>query len=110
MIQEALSSYTFDPALGAELHVCVTIKGFNQLAIIQKIMERKGQKSLGLTANDNASMRRYSTGKILLTDLDRGCLDDAMLVAGAPGIDCLEPYHVAVKDHCLAYTAGPEFK
>ena len=63
MIEEALSTFTFDPALGAELHVFVTIKGFNQLAIVQKIMERKGEKSLGLTANDNASQRRYSTGK-----------------------------------------------
>lgn len=110
MLQEALSTYALDQTLGADLQVCVTIKGFNQLAIVRKIMERKGQKSLGLTANDNASQRRYSTGKILFTNLDRVRFDDGMLVADAPHIDCLEPYHVAVKDQCLAYTAGPEFK
>lgn len=55
MIQEALSAYTLDQTLGAGLHVSVTIKGFNQLAIVRKIMERKGQKSLGLTATDNAT-------------------------------------------------------
>jgi hypothetical protein len=110
VIQDALSTYTVDQSLGADLHVFVTIKGFNQLAIVQKIIERKGQKSLGLTASDNASQRRYSTGKILLTDLARSCFDDAMLVAGAQGIDCLEPYHVAMKDARLAYTAGDQFK
>ncbi len=110
MIEEALSTFTLDEQLGSGLHVFVTIKGFNQLAIVQKIMERKGEKSLGLTASDNASQRRYSTGKILLTDLDRCCFDDAMLVAGAQGIDCLEPYHVAIQDQRLAYTAGPQFK
>ena len=110
MISEALSNYSLDQTLGAELPVFVTIKGFNQLAIVQKIIERKGQKSLGLTANDNASLRRYSTGKILLTDLARSYFDDALLVAGAPSIECLEPYHVTLKEPCLAYTAGPEFK
>ncbi len=110
MIAEALSTYTLDQALGTGLHVSVTIKGFNQLAIVQKIIERKGQKSLGLTANDNASLRRYSTGKILLTDLDREAFDDTMLVADRQSIDCLEPYHVAIKDQWLAYTAGAEFK
>lgn len=110
MLQEDLATYTLDQTLGAELQVFVTIKGFNQAAIVQKIMERKGEKSLGLTASDNASQRRYSTGKILMTDLDRGCFDDALLLVGAPSIDCLEPYHVAVKEPCLAYTAGPEFK
>lgn len=110
MIQEDLSTYAFDKELGAGLHVFVTIKGFNQLAIVQKIMQRKGQKSLGLTASDNVSERRYSTGKILLTDLDRCCLDESMLAANAQSIDCLEPYHVAIQDPCFAHTAGPEFK
>ena len=110
MLHEDLATYTLDETVGTDLCVSVTIKGFNQLAIVRKIMERKGEKSLGLTANDNASLRRYSTGKILLTDLARPCFDDAMLGADSTSINCLEPYHVAVKDQYLAYTAGPEFK
>ena len=110
MIEEAISTYTIDQELGVGMPVFVTIKGFNQLAIVQKIIERKGQKSLGLTANDNASQRRYSSGKILLTDLDRNDFNDAMLVDKEQCIDCLEPFHITTRDQCLAFTAGPEFK
>ena len=108
MIHEAVATYTYDRTLGADLQVIVSIKGFNQLAIVQKIIERKGQKSFGLTANENASTRRYSTGKLLLTDLDRAGFDETLLT-DAPSIDCLEPYHVAIQGQQMAYTAGPQF-
>lgn len=109
MRQEDLSTYAIDQTLGADMHVCVTIKGFNQLAIVRKIIERKGQKSLGLTASDNASQRRYSTGKILLTDLDRASFAETMLADATQHIESLEPYHVAIQEPCLAYTAGDKF-
>lgn len=105
-----LSDFTISDALGRNLYAFVTIKGFNQLAIVKKIIERKGKKSLGLTAASNASERRYATGNILLTTLDQERLDETTLADSVQRIDCLEPYHVAINGRSIAYTAGPQFK
>lgn len=110
MIEELLSAYTLDKELGADLHLFVTIKGFNQLAIVRKIIERKGQKSFGLSASSDANKRRYSTGQILLTDLNRCRFDDAIFETGRQSITCLEPYHLAIHEQRIAVTAGYEFK
>ena len=108
MSQEYLSDYIYDEELGRELNVFVTIKGFNQLAIVEKIMARKGQKSMGLTAVTNVRERCYSSGKIVFTDLDRPRFDEVMLRQSPHVITCLEPYHLAIEETRLAYTAGPQ--
>ncbi|MEM8925921.1 MAG: hypothetical protein AAGD35_20645 [Actinomycetota bacterium] len=104
-----VAEYTVDPELGRDASVYITIKGFNQQAIVRKIIERKGKKTLGLTAADDASKRRYSTGRIVFTTLDMDALDDEQLDAFA-GIECVEPYHLAVDGGQIAYTAGDRFE
>ena len=103
--QENVSDYTVDDDLGRSHLVYVTIKGFNQQAIVAKIIQRKGQKSLGLTAVENTSQRRYSSGKILFTDLGIDAFTDELVDTG-DAVDSVEPYHLAFSGDLLAYTAG----
>lgn len=110
MIEEFLSEFSVDSSLASTFNACVTIKGFNQLAIVQKIIERKGKKNLGLTSVDDVKKRSYSNGKILVTDLARSKLDEAMLFESNTVIDCIEPYHVAINEASLAYTDGYRFQ
>lgn len=107
-IVDQVAEYTVDPTLGREASVFITIKGFNQQAIVRKIIERKGKKTLGLTAADDTSKRRYSTGRIVFTSLGMDVLDDEQL-AGFGGIECVEPYHLTVQGSRVAYTSGDRF-
>ncbi|MEM9653658.1 MAG: hypothetical protein AAGA65_16320, partial [Actinomycetota bacterium] len=104
-LHEDISNYTVDDQLGRTELVYITVKGFNQTAIVAKIIDRKGNKSLGLTSVTNTSQRRYSSGKIWFTDLDlTDFTDDAM--ASGDTIDSVEPYHVAFSGDLTAFTAG----
>ncbi|MEM9135456.1 MAG: hypothetical protein AAF962_19720 [Actinomycetota bacterium] len=107
-IVDHVADYTVDPTLGRDASVFITIKGFNQQAIVRKIIERKGKKTLGLTAADDTSKRRYSTGRIVFTTLGMDALDDEQL-AGFGGIECVEPYHLTVQGSRVAYTSGDRF-
>ncbi len=107
-IVDHVADYAVDPDLGRGASVFITIKGFNQQAIVRKIIERKGKKTLGLTAADDTSKRRYSTGRIVFTTLDMDALDDDRL-ATFDGIECVEPYHLTVQGSRVAYTSGDRF-
>ncbi len=104
-----VADWVEDPSLGRDASVFITIKGFNQQAIVRKIIERKGRKSLGLTAVDDTSKRRYSSGRIAFATLDMDALDDDRL-ASFDAIDCVEPYHLAVWGDRVAYTSGDRFE
>lgn len=108
-ILDDVSEYVVDSELGRDASVFITIKGFNQQAIVRKIIERKGRKTLGLTAVDDASKRRYSTGQVVFTRLDMDELDDEQL-ARFDGIECVEPYHLSERGAQVAYTAGDRFQ
>lgn len=104
-IRENVADYQIDDELGSTALVYLTIKGFNQQAIVDKIIERKGKKSLGLTAVDDTRKRRYSAGRILFTHLGIDAFTDELL-GTADSIESVEPYHLASAGDLLAYTAG----
>lgn len=106
---ENVADYELDLNTGSSTPVYLAIKGFNQQAIVRKIVERKGLKSLGLTAVDDTTKRRYSTGCILFTDLARESVGDDLLATGQ-AIEAVEPYHVATQGELLAWTAGNRFE
>jgi hypothetical protein len=101
-----ISSFDQDEQLGADHQVFVAIKGFNQLAIVAKIIERKGVKAYGLTATTNVANRRYSSGVIALTKLDRDSFGDHTL---GTTLDCIEPYEIDVRGDSMAATSGYRF-
>lgn len=107
-LTDDVADYQVDPGLGRDAKVFITIKGFDQQAIVRKIIERKGKKTLGLTAADDASKRRYSTGRVVFTDLSMDALDDEQL-AGFDGVECVEPYHLTVQGPRVAFTSGDRF-
>ncbi|MEL7157363.1 MAG: hypothetical protein AAFN30_12285 [Actinomycetota bacterium] len=104
-----VAGYEVDADLGRDASVFITIKGFNQQAIVRKIIERKGQKTLGLTAADDASKRRYSTGRVVFTELGMDALSDELL-ADLDAIECVEPYHLTERGSQVAFTSGDRFQ
>jgi hypothetical protein len=103
---ESINDYEYDDDLGRDLRVWLVIKGFNQLAIVQKIIERNGSKAYGLTATTNVSERKYSNGQIVLTDLNLDHFDKKTLATSTLRISCIEPFDLAIHDACVAYTSG----
>ena len=101
-----IASFEYEATLAQHRPVFVALKGFGQLAIVEKIIERKGNKRFGLTAVTNVADRRYSTGLIALTRLDGESFDEATL---AVHLECTEPYEIAVDGDRLAYTSGYRF-
>ncbi len=101
-----IASFDYDASLAQDRPVFVALKGFGQLAIVNKIIERKGNKRFGLTAVGNVADRRYSTGLIALTRLDAESFDEGTL---AVHLECTEPYEIAVDGDRLAYTSGYRF-
>lgn len=101
-----IASFDYDESLAEERRVFVVVKGFGQLAIVKKIIERKGNKQFGLTAVTNVTERQYSTGLIALTRLDGASFDESTL---GIHLECIEPYEIAVDGDLLAYTSGYRF-
>ncbi|KAA3647835.1 MAG: hypothetical protein DWQ07_02290 [Chloroflexi bacterium] len=102
-----ISTFEYDESLASDRNVFVAIKGFGQLAIVKKIIERKGAKAYGLTSVTDVSQRRYSSGLIAYTNLERNVFDDATLDFS---MECTEPYEIDVLDNRLAVTSGPRFR
>ena len=101
-----IGEFDDDESLAAQRSAFLVLKGTGQLAIVKKIIERNGNKRYGLTAVTNVSERRYSTGRIALTPLDRDSFDEPTL---AIHLECTEPYEIAVDGDRLAYTSGYRF-
>ena len=101
-----IDGFEYDDSLATQRRVFVVLKGTGQLAIVEKIIERKGNKRYGLTAVTNVAERRYSEGLIALTGLDRDTFDEDTL---AIHLASTEPYEIAVDGDRLAYTSGYRF-
>lgn len=92
--------------LASDYRVFLVIKGFNQSAIVRKIIERKGNKAFGLSSLSDITKRRYSKGLIGLASLNAMSLDDSVFECR---IESTEPFDVDVFGNLLAYTAGSSF-
>jgi hypothetical protein len=101
-----VSTFQYDDSLGRRLNAFVVVKGFNQLAIVAKIIRRKGNKSYGLTSVDRVSQRRYSDGHIAFTSLDTDEFGEDTLELA---LDSTEPFEIDLHDGQLIHTAGPGF-
>jgi hypothetical protein len=102
-----VSTFQYDDSLGRRLNAFVVIKGFNQLAIVDKIIRRKGNKSYGLTSVDRVSQRRYSDGHIAFTSLDTDTFGEHTLELA---LVSTEPFEIDLHEGQLACTAGPGFE
>jgi hypothetical protein len=100
---ENLLDYSYDETVGRQLNVLIVIKGFNQLAIIKKIIERKKSRNYSLTAANNISQRIYYRGTIVETCLDRNNFSSTILNEKKIKINCLEPYSISIKHNKFAY-------
>lgn len=98
-----VSQFQTEADLASGQGVFLILKGFNQLAIVEKIIKRKGNKSLGLTANDDVAKRKYSSGCIAYISLgsDRLTADDLHRK-----LECTEPFDAHINHDLLAYTNG----
>ena len=101
-----IARFDYDSSLAQDWPVFIALKGFGQLAIVDKIIERKGNKRFGLTAVGNVADRRYSTGLLALTRVDADSFDEGTL---SVHLECTEPYEIAVDGDRLAYTSGYRF-
>ncbi len=101
-----VSTFAEDAELGTDLDAFLVVKGFNQLAIVAKIIERKGNKAYGLTSITDVTARRYSEGLVAHTSLSLDSFDDRSL---ASRLECTEPFEVAMDTNRLAVTAGFRF-
>jgi hypothetical protein len=92
------------------LEVLLIIKGFHQLAIVAKIIARKGNRSLGLTVADDASMRMYSLGVIAQLTLPLTSFEEQDLSSAIWRVDCAEPFDADVCNAKLAFSTGSEVR
>lgn len=101
-----VAAFDYDASLGVDRRAFIVLKGFNQLAIVKKIVERKGNKTFGLTAVTNVTERRYSQGLVAFASLGTEAFDGDAL---APRLECTEPFEVSVRGDDLAVTSGYRF-
>lgn len=101
-----VSVFEYDETLAHDRQAFVVVKGFGQLDIVAKIIQRQGSKSFGLTAVNNVAERRYSKGRIALASLDTDAFDELTL---QQALTCTEPFEVMVQDGQMAFTAGYQF-
>jgi hypothetical protein len=106
MIDISLFKYAED--LTNDLEIILIIKGFNQLAITEKIIARKGDRSHGLTAIDNAALRKYSSGVIARLALSSSSITEQHLDSAIWRVDCLEPFDADICNSTFAFATGSE--
>lgn len=105
-----ISQFSYVPDLVNGLEVILIIKGFDQLAIVEKIIARKGDRRQGLTAANNVSERRYSQGIIARVVLPSTILTEEHLSSAIWHLDCVEPFDVDVYDRNVACSTGSEVR
>ena len=87
-----VAQFQEDPHPGADLSAFVIVKGFHQLDIVTKIIERRGDRSYGLTSADKAEKRRYSNGVIFATTLNTDSFAKETCLESNPSFSCDEPF------------------
>lgn len=101
-----LAAFEEDAMLGVDLDAFLVVKGFNQAAIVAKIIERKGNKAFGLTSITDVTERRYSDGLVAHASLGVDSLEEASL---KNRLECTEPFEVDLHRDLLAVTKGFRF-
>jgi hypothetical protein len=108
--EQDLLDFSVDDRLGRSQQVFLLIKGFDQQRVVEKIIQRKGNREFGLTSAENPAERKYSTGSIVMASLDCNCFSSDTLAKSDFRIECVEPFGVAFSVDTLAYTSGSELR
>lgn len=91
-----ISTFKTDSSLASDLSVYIVVKGFNQQAITNKIIQRKGARGIGLTVHDDPMKRRYSQGLVFLTTLNTTEISFNDVLSSSWRYQCFEPFDVVV--------------
>lgn len=110
MTTESIGEYALDDAVGRHLSAFLLIKGFDQEAVVERIIQRKGERAFGLTAASDAADRKYSKGHIIATDLNRERFDATILSENDCDISCFEPFSIDFRNQMAIYTNGSDLR
>ena len=101
-----ISKFEINNILCNTVDVCLILKGFNQDKITNKIIQRNGNRSFGLSYLDNPVERKYSSGLVFKLKLNQDSIDYKDIEKSKSKLTCIEPFDISLTNNLIAIASG----